>query len=225
MIFDFDDTLVDFDQSEWLSARRFFQTVEAVDDPSVLNGLADCFAKLNPTHWPLRHEIGVSAVFQKTIEAVYATLLPTQTPPSDSGQRYLDSFARTVHLDPDCENTLALLSGHARLFIVSNGLKSIQAQRIHSTGISNYFADIIVSGDIGVAKPDRQIFDRLIQANHIERDRAIYIGDSIRDDYAGCCNCGIDFCFYNRRRVDTSAYDFVHEIQTLDELPSLLGFG
>ncbi|MDG0792318.1 HAD hydrolase-like protein [Cohnella ginsengisoli] len=45
----------------------------------------------------------------------------------------------------------------------------------------------------------KKIFDEALKQLGIDRTEALFIGDSLRDDYYGAINAGIDFCYYNRQ--------------------------
>ena len=205
IIFDLDNTLVDFDASEREAIRRFFSK----------------FLKENSQLWPRRNDIGIEQVFTETIERVYREVLPDKTAPSLSGSLYLKEFEESVILEIGAKEILGKLSRVMPLYIISNGLKNIQHKRIINAGIDHFFTDIVISGDVGVKKPNREIFDVLIERNKLNRNKVLYVGDSIRDDYHGSRNSGIHFCFFNRKH-DKAEYRFDHQIRNLNELANVL---
>ena len=86
------------------------------------------------------------------------------------------------------------------------------------------FLDVIViSGDIGVEKPDPRIFDHTLQLLGMTAGQCLFVGDSIISDDAGARNAGMDFCWYRRHHtapfVPTTA---VKIIDSLTELGALL---
>ncbi|WP_268794547.1 HAD family hydrolase [Paenibacillus sp. DMB20] len=48
-------------------------------------------------------------------------------------------------------------------------------------------------------EPDRQIFELMLKELKVRPEEALYIGDSLRDDYEGARGAGIDFCLYRGR--------------------------
>jgi FMN phosphatase YigB (HAD superfamily) len=104
---------------------------------------------------------------------------------------------------------------HYKLYVVSNGLKKIQQIRIINSGLNKYFKEIIITGDIGVEKPDSKIFSSILEKH--SKENILFIGDSLRDDYIGAQNAEIEFCFYNRKGIKHNA-DIKFEINCLMDL-------
>lgn len=54
---------------------------------------------------------------------------------------------------------------------------------------------------MGYWKPDREIFETALDRLNIDHKKALFIGDSLDDDYNGSVNAEIDFCFYNPKKL------------------------
>ena len=136
--------------------------------------------------------------------------------------RYATELGDQGDLYPGVLMVLDQLAERAKLALVTNGLGSVQRARLSRLGISDRFAAIVISGEVGVSKPHPQIFDIAFQRlGHPDRTRALMIGDSLSSDMAGASRYGIATCWYNRDgapRPDSVA----HEIRSLAELPSLI---
>ncbi|WP_062271089.1 HAD family hydrolase [Endozoicomonas arenosclerae] len=220
IIFDLDNTLFDFDSSEKLSIKHFFQKLGVLNSENE-DELISAFLRENTIYWNLRDEIGIEEVFERTVKSVFQMELSAFDCPSNGGQVYLECFEENVVLEDGANNILDSLASKHPLYVVSNGLKSIQKKRIRNAGIMEYFDDIVVSGDVGFAKPDREIFDHIINKNNICRKSAVYIGDSIRDDYHGAKNADLKYIFYNRKNITTHDIDCL-EALSFQDIPRLL---
>jgi beta-phosphoglucomutase len=62
-----------------------------------------------------------------------------------------------------------------------------------------FFDPIIVSAEVGIAKPDRRIFDLLAEKVNMPRHRLLYVGDHIGDDIEGARSAGLDAVLIDRR--------------------------
>jgi beta-phosphoglucomutase len=62
-----------------------------------------------------------------------------------------------------------------------------------------FFDPIIVSAEVGIAKPDRRIFDLLAEKVNLPRHRLLYVGDHIGDDIEGAQSAGLDAVLIDRR--------------------------
>jgi 2-haloacid dehalogenase len=85
-----------------------------------------------------------------------------------------------------------------------------------------YFAEIIVSGEVGVAKPDTGIFDIAFEKmGNPGKEEVLMIGDSLSADMQGGLNYGIDTCWYNPQKANTDL-PVSHTIYNLSELYDIL---
>jgi len=94
--------------------------------------------------------------------------------------------------------------------LITNGLKSVQEPRLASSGLDRFFSPIVISEDVGVAKPHPVIFERVLDHHPgVKRDQVLMIGDSLSSDIAGAHAAGLDSCWYNpsgtRRTEDEPA--------------------
>ena len=68
---------------------------------------------------------------------------------------------------------------------ITNGVSSLQNIKLDTAGIRDMFDVVVVSGDIGIYKPDRRIFDEAIRRAGIENSQALYVGDHPVNDIQG----------------------------------------
>jgi putative hydrolase of the HAD superfamily len=124
---------------------------------------------------------------------------------------------------PDAEPTLRQLQGGCRLALVSNGAPDMQRLKLQESGLEGYFEAVVVSGDIGIGKPDARIFLHALALLEASPEGSVAVGDSIERDIRGAQRAGIRAIWLNRtggKPVEGPAPDA--EIASLSELPSLL---
>ena len=63
----------------------------------------------------------------------------------------------------DVRPTIEALKSHYRLGLITNGASDHQREKIEGAGIGSYFEAILISGDIGIRKPEIQIFAQLLE--------------------------------------------------------------
>ena len=61
--------------------------------------------------------------------------------------------------------------------IVSNGERNQQQYKLVRTGIDHYFGPLILSGECGMAKPARGIFELACNSLGVSPSQAVYVGD------------------------------------------------
>jgi putative hydrolase of the HAD superfamily len=84
-----------------------------------------------------------------------------------------------------------------RLGIISNFSPNCESL-LRTLGIARFFDFFIVSGIIGIEKPDPEIFRAAIHAARQPVTELVYIGDSIFHDVEGARNAGMDGILIDR---------------------------
>ncbi|MEJ2545513.1 MAG: HAD-IA family hydrolase [Calditrichaceae bacterium] len=116
------------------------------------------------------------------------------------------------------------LSDSTDLVLITNGLTIVQRPRIKNSGMETYFKEVIISEEVGSAKPDPKIFDITFQRlGYPAKDKVLIVGDSLTSDMAGGIGYGIDTCWFNANNKDGhNGVDYTYEIKELSELRQIL---
>lgn len=126
-------------------------------------------------------------------------------------------------LFPEALSVLRELCNDYRLGLITNGAPGIQREKIQGAGIESLFEHIIISGEVDVGKPEREIFTIAIERFRARRKNCTMVGDSINRDVAGAINAGIHSVWINRDgRVDSGDIQSDYTIASLLELPKIL---
>lgn len=83
--------------------------------------------------------------------------------------------------------------------IITNGPSDHQRMKLESLGLDRWFSpkQVLVSGDVGVSKPDRQVFD--LMATRLKGNPRYYIGDNPVNDVQGALNAGWQVIWLNTK--------------------------
>lgn len=127
---------------------------------------------------------------------------------------------RSVLID-GAMDILQYLQPRYELFIVTNGFEEVQLTKVRSSGIGEFFREIIISDRVGHKKPSPLIFDHVLDKYGYERGHAVMIGDNLLTDIAGARNAGIDTVFYNPKETPHGT-EVTHEIRHLRQLQGIL---
>jgi FMN phosphatase YigB (HAD superfamily) len=109
--------------------------------------------------------------------------------------------------------------------VITNGIARVQHRRLARSGLTDFFAAIVISGEVGIAKPDRRIFDEtLTRLGNPARERVLMVGDSLTSDIRGAVDSRIDACWLRPAQAATAASDHGarYEIEHLDEILSIV---
>lgn len=103
------------------------------------------------------------------------------------------SVQQTIPLElyPDVEPTLRKLRDDGyRLGLVSNAPPDT-VETIESLGLPRYIPTIVVSGVVGVSKPNPEIFRIALRGAGVKSGEAVHVGDLYDADVQGARNAGI----------------------------------
>ena len=87
-----------------------------------------------------------------------------------------------------------------RLFILSNGFREVQSLKIQNSGLAPFFERIILSEDVSIQKPHKEIFDYALKNTNSRRVESLMIGDSPEADIEGAQNAKIDQLWLNTEK-------------------------
>jgi putative hydrolase of the HAD superfamily len=109
-------------------------------------------------------------------------------------------FARTAHrLFDDAEELfVAAQDNGVRLGLVTNGASDVQREKLRVLGIEHWFDVLVVSGEVGVAKPDASVFQIALYQLRVRPESAWHVGDSLRADVGGARAAGVIAVWLNR---------------------------
>lgn len=113
-------------------------------------------------------------------------------------QVYLNGLLDTVVFMPEAYETVKKLHLQYNQYIVTNGVKQLQRQKIAKAKIEEFFDGIFISDEIGHEKPQIEFFDYMFDRIETQnRDEIMIIGDSLTSDIAGGIRAGIHTCWYH----------------------------
>ena len=119
------------------------------------------------------------------------------------------------------DETLAVLDAlryDYRFAMLTNGAASGQGAKIDASGLAPRFEVITISGDVGVGKPDRRVFELALSRLGQEASEAVMVGDSLENDIQGAGRMGMRTVWLNRFGKDLDG-----ETRPDWELPDLRG--
>ncbi|TXI92655.1 MAG: noncanonical pyrimidine nucleotidase, YjjG family [Neisseriales bacterium] len=126
------------------------------------------------------------------------------------------------------ENVVDLLAKKGyRLGIITNGLTTVQYLKYKTNSLQQWFECFVVSDEVGVAKPGREIFEIAFEKMDLKKhilDEVLYVGDSLASDGYGAKNAGIDFAFVNHKKIDLDGHELSisFDLESVADLPKLL---
>lgn len=221
VLFDVDDTLLDFGKAEAAAIRKTFERIGI----PVTDELIRRYSEINAQQWSRfeKGEITREKLLTERFDILFSEL--GINVPSEMAQASYEYLLGIGHYFVDgAEELLEALKYKYELYIVSNGNASVQDRRLKSAGIIPYFKDIFISERVGFNKPSAEFFEACFERiPGFEKDKAVIVGDRLSSDILGGINAGVKTCWFNPRG-DAPDPDIPadYEIKHLSELPALL---
>ena len=92
---------------------------------------------------------------------------------------------------PGAVELVRRLAERAPVAIVTNGPPDIQRLKIEQAGVAPYLSAVVISGEVGVGKPDPAIFSAALDRLGVGPERAVMIGDNWERDVLGARAVGM----------------------------------
>ena len=125
----------------------------------------------------------------------------------------------------DVPEILALAAGaRVPLGLVTNGASDTQREKLRALDIERCFDAIVISGEVGIAKPNPVVFEFALNRLGVGQEGVWHVGDSLAADVAGARAAGLTSVWLNRtERARVEGEPEPHlEIRSLSELTPLL---
>lgn len=120
----------------------------------------------------------------------------------------------------------ALRAGGVPVGLITNGPAEFQRAKLAEVGIDDSFDLVVASGDIGVLKPEREIFQRALDELDVDAARAVHVGDNFEADVIGAVDAGIRAVWINRDAAPAPRADVPHlDSRSLRDVLALIARG
>jgi putative hydrolase of the HAD superfamily len=99
-----------------------------------------------------------------------------------------------------------------------------QRSKIQKLGLVPYFSTVIISREVGCAKPDKAIFELAARKAGVDIKDCVYVGDRLEPDALAAQKAGMRGIWLDRKSEWDGGDLGVPVIRGLNELPELLEF-
>lgn len=214
LLFDLDNTLLDFCANETDSLNKLFQKHGYI----FTDELFELYNSVNKQLWA-DYENGKIELDDVLNSRFSETMLRLgkEVDGIEWENQYRELLGNGCQLIEGALEVCRRLSESHRLFVITNGITKTQIKRLKQSGLYEFFEDFFISQSIGSQKPSKEFFDYVM--SHIKGfngKEALIIGDSLNTDIKGGLMSGIDTCWFNSKLHECSP-----EIRTTYTIASL----
>jgi YjjG family noncanonical pyrimidine nucleotidase len=220
VLLDADETLFDFTRAEAFALEATFRAYGL--DPSL--GAMARYDEINKALWRKfeRGEIAQAVLKVQRFERLFAELGVSVSAEVFS-ETYIETLGKGAFLISGAEELCDYLASAYSLALVTNGLAKVQRPRFEASTIRRHFRALVISEEVGIAKPAPEIFQRACEALGTSPRDCLMIGDSLVSDIAGALNFGMDSCWVNLRgAVNDTGIQPTYEVRSLAEIREIL---
>jgi len=225
ILFDLDHTLWDYDTNSRETLEEMFRDFGLPQKLKTgFHSFHETFEEINTDLWS-RYDKGL--IPRETIRKDrFRTIIgrfgvEDQFLSEQLSDAYVDRSPKRSALVEGAKEVLDYLRPKYELFIITNGFEEVQLTKVRSSGIDDYFREVVISDRVGHKKPSPLIFDYVLNRYGYDRGQTIMIGDNLLTDIAGATNAGIASVFYNPKESPLSG-PVTHEIRHLRQLKDIL---
>ena len=219
--FDADGTLFNYNLAEVTALKKTFESLRLRYDEDYLNR----YQEINQSLWQAleRQEIAPDVLRVRRFELLLENLKLNGAAEVMS-ITYIQQLGLCTDLIDGAYEVLQALHGRCRFAIVTNGLQAVQHSRLSLSKIRDFIDEIIISEEVGAAKPQTAFFDVASErTGKPARSDVLIIGDSLTSDIQGGVNYGIDTCWYNPASASRpDRLPITYEIKHLNELLEII---
>ncbi len=221
---DADDTVLDFHGASAIALRAAFEGSGIEWREEYLS----LFKKINTGLWEAleRRELTRRELMERRFHIYLAHLGLTECDGDEFNKIFLQHLATHPLYVEGAREFLRALNQMGSVYIVTNGTAWIQKSRFDIAKLWDCAKEVFVSDLIGYDKPAREYTDYVL--SHIpnfEKDRAVWIGDSLSADIRAANEASITSIWFNPNKKaatgitpDYIAYSFEEALQTINKI-------
>jgi putative hydrolase of the HAD superfamily len=128
---------------------------------------------------------------------------------------------RIVRLVPGTMELLDYLKPKYHLHLITNGFQEVQHIKLGGSGMEPYFETRTVSEEVGVKKPNPEIFRYALKKAGATSAESLMIGDEMAVDIDGARAAGMDQIFFNPSGQPSQG-ECTYEVRNLLEIKEIL---
>lgn len=219
LLADADGTLFDFHRGEAVAISETFRRFGIADTPENLA----VYSRVNHAQW-LRLERGETTQERLRVERFEDFLRETGL--AGDAHALCDCFVALLgqqrYTLPGAEMFCRRVSARMPIYLVTNGIPEIQRSRFGSCALTPYLSGLVISGEVGHAKPHPAMIFRALELSGCAPGEAVVMGDSVTADIAAANAAGVRSILFTNGEEPPSDHGATHVARTYGEALDIL---
>ena len=218
LLWDLDDTLLDFGQSENHAITACFDHFKI----QYFKEMIDRYSAINLSYWKRfeKGEIAKQEVLYGRFRQLFQEFGIKNIQPEEFQLLYQEELGSTFFYNDDSFEICRKLSDDFNQYIVTNGIVITQEKKLRLSKFDQIMDGICISEKLGFQKPQSQFFEKCFELiGNVDKEKVLIIGDSLTSDIKGGNNAGIATCWYNPKKNECQENVVVnYEIDSLNQI-------
>lgn len=223
MIFDLDNTIWDFETNSREALTELYAQVKqqhAIE--AEFQHFHSTYVEINYRYWA-DYEKGLIDKHTLRYGRFHEAFSKMDFHRTDVIDRVADEYVRISPfknvLFEGTHEVLEYLQSKYRLAIITNGFNEVVAHKMKNCGLEKYFEHVQTSEDAGWQKPDKRIFNLVMQKCNGTPANSIMIGDNLDTDIAGGKGAGMRTILFDSKKQHLNYTDTkIHSLLDLKQL-------
>lgn len=220
IIFDIDNTLLDFSRSEYYALQKVFAKYGVVFNEKTFNQ----YKEINHGLWDqLEHgKINKDVILKERFKRFFSenNIVVDGNLVDEQYRGFLEE--RNDLMDGAIELLTQLKARGYTIFAGTNGVGKTQRKRLASAKMTDLFDELYISEEVGFEKPDARFFDYIFNdARLTDLSQVVMIGDSLTSDIEGANRAGIDSIWFSNG-AETTDRGYTKKVDSLKEVLNLV---
>lgn len=221
LFFDLDHTLWDFETNSRETLAELFEEHQlhqfGLFDMDQFMGV---YTGVNRGLWDQynRGEVSKEVLRERRFRETFEKLgLENEHHPERFSDQYIARCTEKPAVFPHAHEVLATLNERYSMSIITNGFPESQHRKMKASNLHGYFDHLIISEEVGFAKPHSGIFEIALTRADVAKYEVVMIGDNLYADIEGANNAGIDAIWFNphREKKPDAAIQQIHGLNEL----------
>ncbi len=222
ILFDLDNTLIDFNLAEQRGMRAVHEKYYSSVDFSQFSTI---YHRVNRAYWAQVEQgtmTPANAGLERFVGVTQALSLDLKA--HEVAKFYEYAISDQVDWFAGVQSAILQLAKAFKLGVVTNGLTIAQRRKYDLMQMQDWSQCYLISEELGISKPDRAIFQQALASLNLPASEILMVGDSLTSDYQGALNMQMDFCWVNKNQLDLSEgyQPPAFEVQSVVQLPDLV---
>ena len=220
ILFDLDGTLVNYDTAQKYAVAKTIEQLGKSVSPDLEQKVLELVSG-NAVQDIEACRPGWMPADSKYMQGIF-TEAGVNLPPGLFLSNYFEAMSQHGEALPGVTDLLISLKNEYTIGVVSNGLGPVQRKRLVKAGLMEYLDLLVVSCEVGYAKPDPAILQLAMRLADSTSETTLFIGDSIESDMGVAKAAGVDFVFIQPDGEFSAKGPRVLELRKTADLKSFL---